>query len=273
MSSANISSSGDSTLVAADLVWPDLRVRAGMHDSGRRVYIHEHSFNILCQRSAAAATIILPAILTTAASKMAHRHIADDGRLAGVLGAATIERVESSLARCFAAPIAEALRVLGFRGSDPRVRRQIFPVLHPSEHVAGSCHEAGYYTFATTPAAAERMYDDKMSPREIRAAIQDGLEEVSDLTVITGRSLVLLSDREDSDTTHATSYAKYLAPKSTSLTHDHMQFVTETIDKLVQELEANLKPLAASGTSEAQFVSGKIDLIRELLPNSVLNVV
>jgi hypothetical protein len=68
----------------------------------------------------------------------------------------------------------------------------VYHVLHSDESVVATCYDSNYYTFATTDAAAIRMYEDNDSLRNVKRLMrEEGANK--DLTLVKGNRLVLLS--------------------------------------------------------------------------------
>jgi hypothetical protein len=160
---------------------------------GRRIYIHQRSFGeaaAASERWGYQASLALSAVRT---AKIAHHHIVENG--------VTIGAVRAEVAQMLVAPIAESrsslvgglLRKTGHRPNIPYRQERLLPVLFPGEEIVNTCFQDDYFTFATSPDAAERMFADREPMRELRANIGAG-RGPHDLTIISGKLTPLRHD-------------------------------------------------------------------------------
>jgi hypothetical protein len=157
---------------------------------GRRIYVHERSFNFAAQQSEQAARLILQALGFTVAAKIVHHHLEGAVDL-GLISAETSAQLIDRLTTLSGPRLTAALRRVGYRPSESRKFGGFYPLLDPPEEIVASCAEAGYFTFATGIRAAERMYAEKGSMRAERSAIRAG-GGPSDVTWVNGRNLALI---------------------------------------------------------------------------------
>jgi hypothetical protein len=188
---------GVAALPPDDLADPALLLpRAGASPAcplgeGRRVYIHARSFLWLAAAVPGRAGEVFGPILAASALKRLHHALQDEAPV--LLGP---ERSQAGAVHRLAAAscgrsLTALLRQLGTTSRHPRRRYGVYPLLGPGEKIEASCFDGGYYTFATTPAAARLMYADSVPMRHLRAL--HGLSDASEeLTVVSGRSLVFL---------------------------------------------------------------------------------
>ena len=156
--------------------------------SGRRIYIHDESLDHLARTSEDIAYRVVGVQCSSQARKTLHHHLDI---------AIELRQVEPELAgRAWAAidhltmgSFTRLLREVGFRPKSER--RRFDRVLKQYENIAGTCYEAGYYTFATDQASAARMYADHERLGALRGKVNDG-QGPPDLTIITGQSMALI---------------------------------------------------------------------------------
>ncbi|MFE7797714.1 hypothetical protein [Nocardia sp. NPDC057440] len=126
------------------------------------------------------------------AAKLIHHHLVETGGLLGLVRPVIADRFDDSFS--WKAPLSSLLHRLAYRPCFPRDRGAVWPVLQPEEGVIATCTEAGYYTFATGEAAAERMFADHVPMGELQQLLAAG-RGPGDLTIIKGRSLARVDPR------------------------------------------------------------------------------
>ena len=128
------------------------------------------------------------ALSRVAAIKAVHHHLVQDGVMLGQIAVERAEPVLQAIMDCWSQDISRVLWRIGYWPVEPQRRYDFFPLLETPETVAASCYDAQYFTFATTPAAAQRMFEDTVDIQELRRSLREG-RGASDLTLVKGRTL------------------------------------------------------------------------------------
>ncbi|MDX3579190.1 hypothetical protein [Streptomyces sp. FL07-04A] len=95
-------------------------------------------------------------------------------------------------------------------------------MLSADENIVASCAEAGYYTYATSRSAANRMFADDVPLKELRQQAVTG-SAPGDLTLIHGRSLALFDQVRGTGPSSGELYSSDL--RRTAVTHAEIDFV------------------------------------------------
>lgn len=155
---------------------------------GRRIYVHENALASLARQDPEAATLVVDTLAQIALGKALFHRIEQDGVALGAVTPETARRLGTAVdgdgaevaSRCL-----HAIAVKPAKGAAPPA-----PLLAPDERVAATCYFDRYYTFATSPEMADRMYKDSHSVAEIRRLRRRG-EGYQDLVLLRGPRLVL----------------------------------------------------------------------------------
>jgi hypothetical protein len=158
-------------------------VRSG---AGRRLYVHDESFRVLTGDPGAEPSEVATSLAGAKAMRVAEHHL-DSAASVGVLDRQTARAAIESLAPALYGPITQLLRATVEFASPVRDRGPR-SLLGPFEQVVSSCFDSGYWTFATTPLAADRMHADHAPLRGLYAEHRAGTGP-SDLTMIRGPRL------------------------------------------------------------------------------------
>lgn len=155
---------------------------------GRRLYIHEYSLRqAILEGGPVAADLIVGALARTVAAKIVHHTFAVDGVALGLVEPSVGEHIDAVLAEASRNTLTMALASLELRGHRGG-RSRGWGLLGADETVVASCADSGYFTFATGPGAATRMYLDTCSLRGLRTEVNGG-GGPEDLQMLKGRSL------------------------------------------------------------------------------------
>jgi hypothetical protein len=158
------------------------------YQDGHRLYLHEQSLRELARDPALEPRELARALTSASAMRIAGHHLGG-GVTLGVLPAEIAADAEADLSRALYAPLTSVFRrTLGPELS--RSEQSLSVLLLPDESVGASCFVSGYWTFATTPAAADRMFSDDAPLQELYRQRAAG-GGPSDLRVIRGRRLVI----------------------------------------------------------------------------------
>jgi hypothetical protein len=163
---------------------------AGIDPIGRRIYIHEYSFQALARTSEAAARLVFSTLATVIVDKIAYHHL-DQANDLGIVSHNCGDHLCEAMGRAADDDLSTALQQIVFRPAGPAERHGAYPLLLKHEQIVATCFEAGYYTFATGKQAADEMYAETGSLRAERAQLRAG-HGPDDLTLIKGDSLALL---------------------------------------------------------------------------------
>lgn len=166
-------------------------IRDTRPETGRRLYIHEHSFEILAHSSEIAAGRVYRILCQIIGCKILHHHLTETAIPLGLVSPAKAEKAESSVVLRWMDEITTRLREIGFRPLFSGDTHSFRPLLAAEERIAATCYDVQYYTLATSPAAAERMYADTSDIQLVKRAVRQKSSEL-DLTIVKGRSLAFI---------------------------------------------------------------------------------
>lgn len=161
---------------------------------GRRIYIHTQSFRQLTSVSAAASQIVLNGLMPIPAVKLAHHRFSMDGVSLGIVTEQFADSIMGALDKKWGQSITECLRAICYRPRQSGKPHRWTRVLCPNESVVATCFDSDYFTFATTEAAADRMYRDVEDMGEVRRLLHVRDPRYADLTLIHGDSLSLFNE-------------------------------------------------------------------------------
>jgi hypothetical protein len=165
-------------------------------DFGRRIYIHELSFEYFANRGTLETELAYAGLISIPALKLVHHLIVGDavalGQFRANLASLLYSRLRDEWSNC----VTTGLSKLAYRPSDPKTRHLLLPVLSEGEVIEATCYDARYFTFATSHDAAKRMYSDVRKLRDVRHLLHIKDDAYKDLTLIRGDSLCFLSDLE-----------------------------------------------------------------------------
>lgn len=161
-------------------------VRPGQND-GRRLYIHETSFEELARQGSKAAAMTYDALLGVPVLRLLPHDIEQEA--VGTHGF----RKEAAAEVCSVVSTRWSARLTAFLRNAAVVNssNNIQALLATEESVVATCFDANYFTFATTPQAATRMYQDVLKISLVRRAVSAKGDAYRDLTLIKGPKLSL----------------------------------------------------------------------------------
>jgi hypothetical protein len=224
--------------------------------SGRRLYVHEYSLRVLAFDPALTRARVAYAMTGVRAMRVAAHHIESAtavGALDPALAAATADELRLTLL----SPIEVLLRETVETGVSHARGRSAhdYRLLADGESIYTVCHENGYWTFATTPAAAIRMYDDDEPLGRLYARLRSGVGP-TDLTMVRGAHLAAVgsprpSRRQRLAAANLSPACLVLDPRAGA---DHADDVRQVLDRLFD---------ADNRDADASVVC---DLIRVLTP-------
>lgn len=157
---------------------------AHLMDEGRRLYLHEGSFEDLAFQGADVAWLVYSSLVALPAIKLMHHDVVEE---AVVLHGFSVEKaiaLESVISAKWFDSITETLRQVALRQT-PGIT-----LIGSTERIVATCFDSNYYTFATTEHAAKRMYADSLKLKEVWALTRGGNDAYRDLTILKGRCLV-----------------------------------------------------------------------------------
>jgi hypothetical protein len=159
-----------------------------MNDQGRRIYIHEHALTLVARSTTELAYNVPFAMAATRAVKLINHYVSDQGVEFGLVRPEVAHILADSARRSWDLTMTDLLRSLVRRRTEQNHQGQVAHVLTSEERVEATCSDSGYLTFATSSAAAQRMYADTGPIRPLAASLNDGTGP-SDLTIVRGRNL------------------------------------------------------------------------------------
>ncbi len=171
-----------------EILSPVQLVPAGVRD-GRRLYIHEDSFQDLAMRHRAAAGLVLSSLVALPAVKLVHHDLVEEAVAIHGFDPRYAAALQEAIAARWFGAVTATLQFIGLR----RSRTPPEPLLGPDEKIVATCLDANYYTFATTECAAIRMYADVLKVKAVRALVRMRGDAYRDLTMIRGRRLALVN--------------------------------------------------------------------------------
>ncbi len=157
-------------------------------EGGRRIYVHEDSFRHLAFQGKDSAVLVYRMAAQVSLLKIIYHQVLEDGVHLGNVSKRAAERLVGLLEEKWSDAASRTLKELRYVFA--RVEESSEPVLNVDESIAATCYFDRYYTFATGPEAAERMYRDQSSIPEILRKKESGLD-YQDLVLIRGASLVV----------------------------------------------------------------------------------
>lgn len=210
---------------------------------GRRIYIHEDSLVALTAQSHEAANLILRMAARNVALKFV-RHIEQDAALLGAVYLARAQYLVATIEQLWSENASNALKLVGFRLADPRLRDDIHPVLNEDEQIVATCYFSNYFTFATGDKAAESMFADTNDIATLKRIMQEG-GGYSDLTLINGTNLVFLDPRIGVGCGKAKAYFS----KPSGVPKAHIEGIKrsiylETKTNLIQVVKSDVREIA-----------------------------
>jgi hypothetical protein len=158
---------------------------------GRRVYIHTYALRALARQDQATAEWVARVLAEVRAARIVQHHLIDQASHLGILPSATSREIHSYSGPAWTAELTRLLNAVGYRPSVPRDRSVFLRILDQNEKIVMSCHDQGYYTFATSELAAERMFSDDEPISELTASLKAGTGP-GDLVLIHGRCLAII---------------------------------------------------------------------------------
>lgn len=165
-------------------------MRASDNVEQRRIYIHQDSYSYLACQSDANAEAVYRALCHARLVRVALHHIIDNGCGLGLIRPNTCVKLSDYIKQSWGVTITIFLRSVVYR-SGRGESGTIQPVLTAPEVVEATCFESGYFTYATGPDAARRMYDDTAPLRQLRRNYaRNDQGDDRDLVLIRGWSLL-----------------------------------------------------------------------------------
>jgi hypothetical protein len=158
---------------------------------GRRIYIHKMTFRSLALQRRDSAEWVTKALASIRAARVVRHHLMDQAMNYGLLDSRISNEAYRPFEHTWKNDFTALLRAVGYRPSVPRNRSLFRPVLEVDEQVIASCYDEGYYTFATTEAAAERMFSDSEPISLLNRTLSVG-SGPCDLVIIRGRCLAII---------------------------------------------------------------------------------
>lgn len=166
-------------------------IRTNTIDSsfGRRIYVHRSSFEFAARHDGSLANEIYMALVGVVVAKLAYHDLVQ-GPIILQAGSSKLQALGELIATSWTGRITELLQSLAYRsvGTTPR-DTQWQAILTLEENVFATCIDSNYYTFATTDAAARRMYADFEKMSEVRRKVREKQENYLDLCIVTGDEL------------------------------------------------------------------------------------
>jgi len=154
--------------------------------AGRRLYIHERSFQQLALGSHGTAWDVYTCLARISVLKTIHHQVRHDGVCLGLIAEGSAESVLEHLRTAWSTRISSWFRRLSVRTRRPRLLPAPGSLLRLGESVVASCYFAGYYTFATGCRAADLMYRDQRGIAELRRRLAARLDP-GELVLISGQ--------------------------------------------------------------------------------------
>jgi hypothetical protein len=172
-------------------------------DDERRVYVHKGTLEDVAKRSRRAAYDTSRVLAKTRFAKAMHHHIVVNGVADGLVRP---EVADTLVPIATGERHADITRYLGrltylpyMPKLSPRANPELpwqngrLPVLRPGEEIVDTCFQDDYYTFATGPEAAKRMFRDRVPMGKLKARVDSGKEP--DLTIITRKGRLVQADQ------------------------------------------------------------------------------
>lgn len=157
-----------------------------MPADGRRIYIHREALGDMARQDRRQAFATSRALAEIRLAKIVHHHLVDNGVDIGAVRAATANIILPITVGTRQTGVTNFLRDVTYVPKLPWKEDARLPVLSPDEKVVDTCFQDGYYTFATGPGAAERMFEDRVPMPELKLSLAAG-QGPGDLTIITSK--------------------------------------------------------------------------------------
>jgi hypothetical protein len=158
---------------------------------GRRIYIHTYSLRSLARHDQQTALWVTKVLAEIRIARIVQHHLMDQASHLGLLTSKASQQIYSFCCPAWTVEMTQLLRVVGHRPSFPRDRGAFLRVLEEQEEVIISCYDQGYYTFATSEAAAERMFSDSGPISGLSNSLKAGTGP-NDLLLICGQCLAIV---------------------------------------------------------------------------------
>lgn len=243
----------------------------GIDLHGRRVYIQERALEFLAYTSADTAQHVFRALASIFIKKTVYHHVLEDGVLLGVFDRDQATRFLEQLDLQWLDTATSLLQSIGYRPNDPQERYHFYPVLETDEVVAATCYDVQYFTFATTPLAAKRMYADNESIRKLRND-EHIKSNNTDLTLIKGRALAMIDPSTGTGPGKAPQYAERISAEALDQRTAQV-FKSRIQDEIITELERITYAYFASPTAaQMNILSNMLRSSRHFINTSILKV-
>jgi hypothetical protein len=157
---------------------------------GRRIYVHEFSFQQLAARCPSHRHQILVSLASAWTKRIVGHHLEAASDI-GAVDQRAAQEISDFLHQWWASQTAQLFRRIAHRLPSGERR----PLLTQDEDLVATCFESGYYTFATSALAAQRMFDDHEPLHELYASLSSG-NGPEDLEMIRGDRLRLIASCE-----------------------------------------------------------------------------
>lgn len=151
-------------------------------EDGRRLYIHQSSFDELALQGASAAELTYSALVALPVVKLVHHDVVEEGVALGLIKRDTAERLRAIVDDTWLPRISVAFR---------RIFLDEQPLISKGESIVATCVDANYFTFATGEGAARRMYSDFLKLSEVWKLVQARGDLYRDVTMVKGSRLSL----------------------------------------------------------------------------------
>lgn len=207
-------------------------------ESGRRIYIHIVTLVGLASSSTLMADDTFSALADIAVRRAALNLLGDFNVSLGLSDLVVVEAIEQEFSF---ARVTDVLRQAHFtdrRGLPGHY--DAVAVLRSDEAIIASCFESGYFTFATTIPASDRMYADNVSLGVLRQQLDRGEAAVADLTLLKGATL------HPTDTGHPSLDALATA----SILHTRFESAKERLSYILDASKAELGRGASGSVAE-----------------------
>lgn len=162
---------------------------------------------------------------------------------------------------------------LGYRPSAPKARRAFKRLLERNESIVATCMDAEYYTFATSAAAADRMFQDTIPLSEVRRRIAEDDAEYRDVTLLSGECLARLRDEAPPGADAAKHYASHISTKHQLSSTEFSAVKSQLFAAFWKEVEDLHRAAAETYTpAEAHVANACFQRCRSVLLRKVLRL-
>jgi hypothetical protein len=158
-------------------------------DDGRRFYVHGESIAEMAATNETWAWLASCAFANASTARVVGHHAQNSIEL-GLMRPEVADRLTNPVKSTRNKQLRDLLKITGHKPNIPYRPEPILPLLLPGEDIEATCWADGYYTFATGPGAAERMFADEVPMRALRRSIGAG-EGPHDLTIVSGKLTLL----------------------------------------------------------------------------------